>query len=380
MAKRILFISKYPPLQGGIASRTYWLAQELARRGHSIHVVTHAGETTPQYSCTSSEEAALTDVNITVHSTAESMPWHIPDDPERTLVMLDLCLRIVDAEAIDVVDSGYLVPYGIVGHLVQQLRHVPHVVRHGGSDIARFLDLPVLARLLADTLQTADAVVMDRLHEERVKRIRHDAICLPAYVPPAEFRPVTTRADRPPRVAYIGKVNYYWRFKELARIAAIMSSLAPDVETMFVAQGNGLESFRTTLQPEAASSTTWRLFVHPARMPRLLSSLDAVFALTSSQPHPDYSNLVAEAFCAGVGIITDTADMPYVYADVVAPAEGQVLVLPEGESASSSAWRIASWLKERQVDHPCRPTRRTSFSAYVSQNEAVYDAVAATRC
>ena len=50
--------------------------------------------------------------------------------------MLNLGMHVMDTESIDVIDCGYMVPYGIVGHLLKQSRGTPLVVRHGGSDIA----------------------------------------------------------------------------------------------------------------------------------------------------------------------------------------------------------------------------------------------------
>ena len=39
---RICIIGKFPPIQGGVSTRTYWTAHQLAARGHEVHVVTNA--------------------------------------------------------------------------------------------------------------------------------------------------------------------------------------------------------------------------------------------------------------------------------------------------------------------------------------------------
>jgi hypothetical protein len=39
---KICFIGKYPPIEGGEASKLYWQVRELGKRGHEIHVVTNA--------------------------------------------------------------------------------------------------------------------------------------------------------------------------------------------------------------------------------------------------------------------------------------------------------------------------------------------------
>ncbi len=37
-------ISKYPLIEGGVASQVYWLAKGLGERGHKVHIVTNALE------------------------------------------------------------------------------------------------------------------------------------------------------------------------------------------------------------------------------------------------------------------------------------------------------------------------------------------------
>ena len=49
MSYTIALLSKYPPLEGGIAAKTYWLARGLAGRGHMVHVITHAPEAGREY-------------------------------------------------------------------------------------------------------------------------------------------------------------------------------------------------------------------------------------------------------------------------------------------------------------------------------------------
>ena len=46
---RACFIVKYPPIEGGVSMRSYWLARELAERGHQIFLVTNAAEVEPEY-------------------------------------------------------------------------------------------------------------------------------------------------------------------------------------------------------------------------------------------------------------------------------------------------------------------------------------------
>ena len=46
---RICVVGKFPPIQGGVSTRTYWSAHDLAARGHEVHVVTNAKEARPPF-------------------------------------------------------------------------------------------------------------------------------------------------------------------------------------------------------------------------------------------------------------------------------------------------------------------------------------------
>ena len=45
----ICIISKYPPIEGGVSSHTYWMARELGKRGHKVYVVTNSWEVEGEY-------------------------------------------------------------------------------------------------------------------------------------------------------------------------------------------------------------------------------------------------------------------------------------------------------------------------------------------
>ena len=46
---KVCFFSKYPPIEGGISSRTYWLAKALGERKIEVHLVTNALEVEENY-------------------------------------------------------------------------------------------------------------------------------------------------------------------------------------------------------------------------------------------------------------------------------------------------------------------------------------------
>src|SRR5680860_987321 len=53
---RICIVSKFPPIEGGIASRTYWRVRRLLDAGHEVAVVTNAGSVESDYRITGCED------------------------------------------------------------------------------------------------------------------------------------------------------------------------------------------------------------------------------------------------------------------------------------------------------------------------------------
>lgn len=366
----IAFLSKYPPVEGGIAGKTYWLARGLAERGHAIHVVTHGIFAEREYRIQGSENRPVTMPNLWVHRPPNEMPWHIPEDNEHALTLLDTTMRVIREHKIQILDTGYLVPYGILGHLAKISTGVCHVVRHGGSDLEKFLKKKILGILLNDAIANADIVITEKGDEKVLGPIASHLAYQPAYVPDESvFTPSKTPWPRW-RLATIGKINYHWQHKALGLIAEIMRRLAPQFECWIVGQGKGFADFQESLSSEISSSFKWYRFVPPWEVPHLLNQLDAIFVFESKLPHPVVSNLVLEAACSGVGIITDRGDFAETYRDVVTLNKNQVLVVSPTE-ASSSAEMIAQWVQERASSEPSLQ-QLVSFQEYLSSTERIY--------
>ena len=375
MPYKIALLSKYPPLEGGIAAKTYWLARGLAKRGHSIHVVTHGVLAGQEYQIQGAESPPDTMPNLSVHRPLDEIPWHIPEDNEYALALLDTTLNVIREHKIQILDTGYLVPYGIVGHLAKLITGVRHIVRHGGSDLEKFLKKRVLGALLDEAIASADIVITEKGGEKILGAIASNLAYQPAYVPDESvFRQYVTQQPRW-RLAMIGKINYHWEHKALNSIVDIMVQLAPQFECLIVGQGKGLADFRQSLSPKISASFKWTPFVPPWQMPNLLNQLDAILVFQSRLPYSVTSNLVLEAIWSGVGIITDRQDLAETYRDVVSLNEEQILVISPTK-ASSSAKKITQWIQERARSE-LTLHQLVSFQEYLATTERTYTGVLA---
>ncbi len=369
MPYKIAFLSKFPPIEGGISSKTYWVTRGLAQRGHEIHVITHDIGAGREYSIKGYSEPPGTDLNIQIHRT-HSLPWHIPEDSEHTLSLIDTAIEVIREHKIQVIDSSYLVPYGIAGYFTKLSTQIPHVIRHGGSDLEKFLKQNNLQSLVNLALSDADAVITNRLHANLFEHLTPNLVFQPPYIPDESVFVPRNNLQTRRRLAIIGKINYHWQHKSLKLIAKIMENLVDKFECVIYGQGNGIDSFKESLKQDNLSNFEWSPFVVPWEMPGVLSQLDAIFAFESNLPNPVFSNLVLEAAWMGVGIITDRQDFTDTYRDIFAFNKNQVLVVSPTDP-ELSAESITRWVKERISSKPdLQPL--ASFQEFLLLNEAVY--------
>ena len=104
----IALISKYPPIEGGVSAKTYWLAKGLGERGHKIHIITNAWEVETNYR----EKFDVEDIdlyqptNVTVNNTDPFIdPHYIPYSKPYTEKIASLAIEIIKEYDLELIDS-----------------------------------------------------------------------------------------------------------------------------------------------------------------------------------------------------------------------------------------------------------------------------------
>jgi glycosyltransferase involved in cell wall biosynthesis len=186
---RICIIGKFPPIQGGVSARTYWIAHDLAARGHEVHVVTNAKEVRPPFRMHMRRqdwkrcEAAYGPTgSVKVHWTdpVDRSQFYIPLASAFVSKLAGVAARVHSEHPFDVIYSHYLEPYGVAGNLAAEITRVPHVVRMAGSDAGRLWRHPQLEALYDHVLRSAAMVIAAGVVAGRaVKRgVRPDRIAM----------------------------------------------------------------------------------------------------------------------------------------------------------------------------------------------------------
>lgn len=166
---KIMVISKYPPIEGGVSASNYWTCRILAEAGHEVHVVTNAHEVEPQYRIwLRDEDQAILQPDFTasggrcvfVHSTERFghglyIPWANP----YVTKLAGVALSVARQYGCDVIYAHYFEPYGVAASLISSWLSIPYRIRHAGSDIGRLALISEFGEVYRELLDRAEKVI-----------------------------------------------------------------------------------------------------------------------------------------------------------------------------------------------------------------------------
>ena len=266
-------------------------------------------------------------------------------------------------------------PYGIVGYLASKITGVPYVVRHGGSDLAKFWKKGAFKHLLEEVIRNASVVISDDKNIELFKKYNKTIDILPRYIPDERyFKPLDVK-HKMPTFAYIGKFNYHWKYKSLDKIVNIFSGVKGGYKLLFVGQGKGANDFSRYTKDYNLKSVEFKNFVHPEKMPELLCNVDFILNFFQDSPIKDFSNIACEAFWSGIPLITDKTLDINMYIDYVEmESKKQVICLPldKLETAQNIINKIISgWDGGLRYSNNIK----YNFESYLDANLEIYASV-----
>ncbi len=364
---RALLIGKFPPGQGGIASKSYWLCRALAERGICFDVVTIVPHVYR------SEKAGELPDTIRVRQLApdDTPPWFIPGGDLWTERLVSAALELAGDEPPDLVEANYLAPYGMAAFVASRLLGAPLLVRHAGSDLAKLLAWPRSRRGLTRLLTAADLVATTPDGASRLPARTGAAgtlVELPRYVPNPGFFVAAESSPSGYRLLLAGKLSYHWRLKALDTLAAALE-LRPDWRLVAVADGTGREAFEAELRNRNLANRVRReAFVAPDAVPALLSEATAVWAVERPGGIPDFSNLVWEALACGRPCLVAAAAAEHPGAELLRRCTALLVVDPDDPASVAAALTRAASMSTAEPP----PGLSQAFDEYVEANAALY--------
>ncbi|UCD07645.1 MAG: glycosyltransferase family 4 protein [Candidatus Aenigmatarchaeota archaeon] len=167
---KICLISKYPPHKGGTAGINYWFARTLGKLGNEVHLVTDPVEGSENYFQNLNREQmkGYEPKNVRVHGLKSGSPLPAKS---RTSMLVNLAIKVIEENEIDLIDTKYFVPYGVSGFFTKLITGKPLVTRHAGSDITYLLKNPSYRTLLIRMLKNSDKIILDPLKLEEIKSL-----------------------------------------------------------------------------------------------------------------------------------------------------------------------------------------------------------------
>lgn len=166
---KIAFITKYPPIEGGISSQAYWLIKGLGEKNIKVDVISNCWEVERKYriDVNSNDLKHLTPKNVCLFSTDpfENINF-IPYFNPFGLKITDLALKLSEDNDYDLIDSWYLMPYGISAFIINVILQKPFLLRHGGSDITR-LYKSGLNSVFSEVIKKANFIITSSMFKKR---------------------------------------------------------------------------------------------------------------------------------------------------------------------------------------------------------------------
>jgi glycosyltransferase involved in cell wall biosynthesis len=371
----ICILSRFPPIQGGISAKAYWLSRGYAAAGMSVHVISNGNTVENDYRIKECNPAKNPVKGMTVHEVEESLPWHIPEDSHSLAKLIEKALEVNQLYPIDVIDTGYLIPYGIAGYMINKITGIPYVIRHGGSDLEKFLEPGIFKNILELVLKNASAIITDRVHESFFSAYKKQLEFVDLYVPDSSiFSPALKKINPSPILLYLGKINWHWQRKGLDMIAGCVPLLPKGWKLNIVGQGRGLERFQQFTRQSGIDEIQVQPFVSPAQVPLLLQKVDYVFCLSVDEPIKTISNTLLEAIhCGATAIVHNTFDSS-LYDGLVKNINDFILRVPLSKPPGLIQTIETHW-KNRDFRKINSSIMVHSYKDYISMNLKILESV-----
>ncbi len=349
------------------------MAQGLAERNIETHVITNGNCVEKEYFIDDTPPEIPS--NLIIHFVDPDIPWHIPYSELYISRLLDKTLEVINEYHIDLIDTHYLIPYGIVGYLASKIKGIPYIVRHGGSDIKKFVKDGIFRHLLRNVIQDATAIITDDENRGLFENINSNACVLPRYIPDERFFKPYFISREIPTFAYIGKINYYWKYESLDKIVSIFLGIKEEHKLLFVGQGKGFKDFSRFVESSGLKTYEFRKFVHPVNMPHLLKGVDFLLYFVRDNPIKDFSNIMCEALWSGVHVLTDeTMDIRKYGEYIEIASRDQVVTLPMDKVESAQA-QINNIIKTWKGPSRYTNNLKYEFSRYIDANLEIYSGI-----
>lgn len=303
--RTIIINYEYPPLGGGAATATYYIARELARLGDEIAVITSHFKNLPRYET----QDGIRIIRIPVwrkradRCSVHEMMTFIVNSSFRAVPLI----RKLKGEAILIFFS---IPCGHVGLLARWIYGVPYIVSLRGGDVPGFMGRELafyhsLARPLTKLIwKNASFVVANsegllELARNTMPRLHFELI--PNGVDTEFFTPSERKNRNRTRILFAGRLYVQKDLPTLLRASDFLVKRGREIEVLIVGDGPERERLVSLVrQMGLLEVVNFRGWLDRTMMRSIYSEAD-VFVLPSIDE--GMPNVVLEAMASGIPVV-----------------------------------------------------------------------------
>lgn len=335
--RRLLLLNyEYPPLGGGAANATYFLARSLVALGHRVTVIT---------SGLGAEESCHLEQGVKVHRlrTGRAAPDRstIGDMSRYILAAMRHAPRIAREENCEAAIAFFSIPSGLVARWLKLRSALPYIVSLRGSDVpghdptldrqhalTRPLRRAVLRRAVAVVANSESLAATSRAADPYPVRIIANGVDCVRFSP----APATPPAGKF-RVLFVGRVH---REKNLGLVIEHLPAL-PQVELHVAGDGaQRAELVARAVALRVAERVRWLGWQQKDALPALYRD---AHALVNPSLYEGSPNVVLEAMASGLPVVA--SDTPGNRSVVRDGANGLLFSLDSPDALRAALARLA---------------------------------------
>jgi len=399
---KICFIGKYPPVEGGESSKLYWLAKELGKRGHEVHIITNSFCVEDEFR----ERFRGADLKfyqpkgVKVHNLDPfALPVFVLRSPSYAQRLTALAYHVVVKYNPDLIEGWYLIPYGTAAFLTSAFTKKPYIVRHAGSDLNKLGNSLSFKFLIDQILKNADRVITYpsrakmlkekgvipyRLFIDRSTSVDTNFFSPENKISARYYLPSCLSKDKNvPIITYIGKLSINKGLVELIRALSLVKKKSKKFK--FLILGNGRRIFKNKIDKQIKKlnleeEAVFAPFIPPWRIPGVIN-------LSSLIVHPEHGFpievhnpiLIREIMACGGCLLLSRELYNKQPREFVQKDKNVVVIEPQKEKqfAKEIINLLVNPKKIKQIGKGARKAalKREDFTHYVDEFEKFYQRV-----
>lgn len=305
--KLLLVNYEFPPVGGGAANATAFLARALAEQGHAVTVLTTAFGS--HHGASRQDGYDVVRIRTLRRSADRSNPVEMFSF---LLAGLWPALRLARRERFDAAVAFFTIPSGPIVWLLKRALGIPYVVSLRGGDVPGFVpEIDAIHRLVAPlrraVLRDAHAIVANSASLARLSEAADPFAVqvIPNGVDPSLFAPAATSVGEAAdefRVLFVGRLHTQKNVEALIESAAALLALpGPPLVLELVGDGPERAALESLAQRTgAARALRWRGWL---AKPDVVAALRRAHAFVNPSRYEGMPNTVLEAMAAAVPVV-----------------------------------------------------------------------------